>query len=242
VPFTASHPAAVLPLVGTRLPASALVIGSMVPDLPYFLPPVSGPTHSPLGIVTVDLVLGGAAWLVWHRLLAAPALAAAPRRLRGRIGPGPRRVRFPPAVAAALVIGSATHVAWDEFTHVDRWGTRHVPALAREWYGLAGYRWAQYASTVLGALAIVLWLRAWWRRTPEEAEPPGRVSPRWWLVPGVAGLAGAAMGAAGAESVREGAFRIAVYGARGAAVAGLVLATAWHLRARSPFRSRSRGR
>jgi len=36
VPFTGSHPAAVLPLLRTPLPSAALVIGSLVPDLPYY--------------------------------------------------------------------------------------------------------------------------------------------------------------------------------------------------------------
>ena len=39
MPFTVSHVAAVLPVVGRseRLPAAALVIGSMAPDYPWFL-------------------------------------------------------------------------------------------------------------------------------------------------------------------------------------------------------------
>ncbi|MEE2045837.1 DUF4184 family protein, partial [Nocardiopsis tropica] len=38
MPFTLSHVAAVLPLARTRLPPAALVVGSVVPDLPYYLP------------------------------------------------------------------------------------------------------------------------------------------------------------------------------------------------------------
>lgn len=38
MPFTGSHPAAVLPLLRWGLIPSALVIGSMSPDLGYFLP------------------------------------------------------------------------------------------------------------------------------------------------------------------------------------------------------------
>ena len=38
MPFTGSHAAAVLPFARSRLPASALVIGSVAPDLPYYLP------------------------------------------------------------------------------------------------------------------------------------------------------------------------------------------------------------
>jgi hypothetical protein len=38
VPFTPSHAAAVLPFLRTPLTASALVIGSITPDLPFYLP------------------------------------------------------------------------------------------------------------------------------------------------------------------------------------------------------------
>ena len=38
MPFTGSHPAVVLPLLRIGMPASALVIGSLTPDLPYYLP------------------------------------------------------------------------------------------------------------------------------------------------------------------------------------------------------------
>src|SRR3954463_4591962 len=83
VPFTGSHPAAILPFLRTPLPASALVIGSMAPDLPYYLPFQPGLyTHTPQAIVTTDVLLGALAWGLWLGLLAEPALAAAPRALR----------------------------------------------------------------------------------------------------------------------------------------------------------------
>ena len=37
MPFTGSHPAAVLPLLRTSLPGSALVAGSLAPDVPFYL-------------------------------------------------------------------------------------------------------------------------------------------------------------------------------------------------------------
>ena len=86
MPFTGSHPAAVLPFLGTPLPASALVIGSMAPDFPYYLPfQPALYTHTALSIVTTDLLLGALAWAIWHGLLAAPAVSAAPRTLRARL-------------------------------------------------------------------------------------------------------------------------------------------------------------
>ena len=37
MPLTIAHPAAVLPFRHSRLPISALVIGSLAPDFEYFL-------------------------------------------------------------------------------------------------------------------------------------------------------------------------------------------------------------
>src|SRR4051794_40717619 len=142
MPFTGSPPAAVLPFLRSPLPASALVIGSMAPDLPFYLPlPQPYATHTWLAGVTTDLVLGLLVWVLWHGLLAEAALTTAPRalrsRLEGRVVPG-LAVRVSSArqvalLVAALLLGTATHLAWDEFTHPRRWGAEHIPALAQSW-------------------------------------------------------------------------------------------------------------
>ncbi|GAB6900969.1 DUF4184 family protein [Kineosporia succinea] len=180
MPFTGSHPAAVLPLLGTRLVPSALVIGSMTPDLVYYVPlpesarwPVSHHTHTVAGIFGLDLVLGLAAFVVWQALIAPLAVAVAPGALRDRLAALPVSLRHHVgsvnAVALVVVsqlIGTVTHVLWDEFTHPQRFGTRHVPWLA-QWHGpLEGYHWAQYGSGVFGLLAIGWVLARWWRSAP----------------------------------------------------------------------------
>ena len=238
VPFTACHPAAVLPVLRTGLPASALVIGSMAPDVPYYLPVSSGSqTHTAAGVVTVDLLLGGACWLVWHGLLAAPALVAAPvalqRRLEGRVETG-LAVRLASArraglVLLALAVGAGTHVLWDEFTHVGGWGTQHLPVLAEQWLDLPGYRWAQYASTVLGGLTLLAWYLRWWHRTPQARRADG---PRgWWpwLVLATAGTAVGAVAAARSDGSREAAFQAATRGGAAVAVTAVLLAAGWQL-------------
>src|SRR3982751_4122954 len=97
MPFTASHPAAVLPLIRLGLPPSALVIGSMGPDLPYFLPVGRGlETHTLVGLFTVDPLLGAVCLALWWALIGPLAAAVAPtagwRRLpvRSASGPGGR--------------------------------------------------------------------------------------------------------------------------------------------------------
>ena len=83
MPFTVSHVAAVLPMVGRsdRLPAAALVIGSMTPDYPWFLTRgrSSGLSHSLLGVVTVDLAAGLLAFVLWRRVAQAPVRDLVPR-------------------------------------------------------------------------------------------------------------------------------------------------------------------
>jgi len=238
VPFTGSHPAAVLTFPRTPLPPSALVLGSMAPDLPYYLPfPQAYATHTALAVVTSDLVLGGLAWALWHGLLVAPALATAPAplrtRLAGRVRPGLRpRIRSAREcllVVAALVLGAATHVLWDEWTHPRRWGTEHVPWLAQTWGLLPGYRWLQYASGVVGGAILLAWLVRWWRRTPPAATATGRAG-RWvWpVLIGIGGFAGAAAALA-APSLGSAGFDGARWAGGSMLAAGVLLATGWHV-------------
>jgi hypothetical protein len=82
MPFTGSHPVAVLPLLRTPMPASGLVVGSIAPDLPYYPPVVEWRTHTATAVVTTDLLIGILAWALWHSLLTRAALATAPAGLR----------------------------------------------------------------------------------------------------------------------------------------------------------------
>jgi hypothetical protein len=236
MPFTPSHAAAVLPLVRTPLPASALVVGSVAPDLPYYLPWTAGlVTHTALAVVSTDLVLGALIWVVWHAVLAAPAVAVAPSWLRARLAGVPLglrgRVSSPSAVgrvALALVAGSATHVLWDEFTHARRWGAEHVPVLAAVYGPLPGWAWAQQASGVLGAVVLLAWFVRWWRRAPVHGD---RRPVAWWPWVVVVGAGAVVGGAAALAAPRPGsaAFQGATWGGFGAGVSGLALAVGWHL-------------
>ncbi|MGY1821317.1 DUF4184 family protein [Geodermatophilus sp. SYSU D00079] len=240
MPFTPSHAAAVLPFLRTPLPASALVIGSMAPDLPFYLPfPVPWPTHTVLAVVTVDVLLGGLAWVVWHGLLAFPALAVAPAAVRARLTrlrPGLRaRVATAAAVAwtlLALVVGGATHLLWDEFTHARRWGPTHLPVLAEQWGLLPGYRWLQYLSGLAGGLVLLVWLARWWHRTPavRGADPPAA---RWvWPLLAAAGVVPGGVAALTASSIGEAIYAGATVGGGTALALAVVLALAWHARHR----------
>lgn len=175
MPFTAAHVAAVLPLVRRRpLVPAALVVGSMAPDLPYFLPLdlARWQTHRLSWAFTVTAAIGMVFWLVWERVLAAPAADCAPRWVRFRLpdvsasGPSltPGRLL---AGYASIVIGSLTHLAWDTFTHEGAHGVGLLPALEREIGVLPAYKWLQIASGGIGVLAVGWWCWRWLR----AAEP-----------------------------------------------------------------------
>lgn len=192
MPFTGSHPAAILPLVRLGLPASALVIGTMAPDLPYYLPTptTAAHTHTLAGALGADVVLGLCAFLVWHLVLVPPLVWAAPEGLQRRIPDHLRtgsmqRLRTPGYLwraCLALAIGALTHVAWDEFTDAGTWGTRLFPWLETTMLGLAIHRWFHLAGS-LGGLALLAWFLArWWRRAPTHgsADPIGPAV-RWGM-------------------------------------------------------------
>ena len=238
MPFTVSHVAVVLPLTRTPLPASALVIGSMVPDLPVHL--AQRPhqqTHSWSGLVGEDLVLGLIVWALWHALLAAPLLAAAPAAARARcadlavgLAARVRSVRHLALVVAGLLVGSALHVFLDSFTHVDRWGVEHVPALSVTYAGHAGYSWLQYGgSVVLLTVLVGVLARAW---LPSFAGA-GRAVHGLCAVLALAAVSGGLLGLADAANggdVRTVAYYAITRACGLLAATALLLALAWHLR------------
>jgi hypothetical protein len=134
VPFTLSHPAAVLLLSRPPLVASALVAGTMAPDLPYVLPQATsadwGPysdfnltyTHE-LGSGMIAGTLVALLLLVlYHQLLKRPLLALLPDAAAGRLIEVADRFRWTAARRAAWIIVSAvtgvlTHLIWDALVH-----------------------------------------------------------------------------------------------------------------------------
>lgn len=174
MPFTLSHAAAVLPGLrrnGTArgpLVASALVAGSFAPDMTYFAATAfpdamafGDVTHSPAGIVTADVLITAVLVGLWLTV-REPLVALLPARWRGRVYGlvvGRRwRNRRPAALAAwfflSAVLGATTHVVWDSFTHLDRWGTRAIPFLGEIVAGFPVYLYAQYGGSALALLLL----------------------------------------------------------------------------------------
>ncbi|WP_165958852.1 DUF4184 family protein [Actinomadura sp. KC345] len=169
MPFTLSHPAAVLPFARRPLVPSALVIGSLTPDVPYYLyiSGVRDMTHRPLGVVTVDVAIGLVVFAVWHLLAKRPLAALAPDRLRERLPvSAPVSWRW---VVPSLAIGAASHVLWDAFTHAG--AAEVLPWLAEFVGGITLYMWLQVGSGAAGLAVIAMWLARWVRTAPPVPVP-----------------------------------------------------------------------
>lgn len=242
MPFTPAHVAAVLPLRGRwGLPFAALAAGSMSPDLPYFLPfsLSRASTHGIWGIATWDLLFGLVLWFAWR--WASPALHdMAPgiirRRWRITSGTGFRWWMVP----LAVMIGSATHVLWDSFTHSGYPGAS-IDVLSAVYPSpigpMLGYKWLQYISGAAG-LAIVAWVGL---RQPVRATSARRLPLLAGIAPAVF-LAGALLGVAfrlGAMEAPAGRIDLVILSVvssiSGAGLALVVLCTIHALVARSHY-------
>ncbi|MER7621369.1 DUF4184 family protein [Streptomyces sp. NPDC126503] len=197
MPFTLSHAAAVLPAMRRNgvargpLVASALVTGSFAPDMTYFAATAvpeamvfGDVTHSPAGIVTVDVLIAAVLVTLWLAV-REPLAALLPEQWRGRVYGAVRgavwRERRPVALAGwfalSAALGATTHVVWDTFTHVDRWGTRTIPFLGEVVAGFPVYTYAQYGGSAL-ALGVLGWFAVrLLREAPELPLPAGVAVP-----------------------------------------------------------------
>ncbi|MFL5381404.1 MAG: DUF4184 family protein [Longimicrobiaceae bacterium] len=184
MPITPAHAAAAWPLhaIARRLPLAALVIGTFAPDLEYALRlrPVGKFGHSPLGLVVFCIPVTLLLFWGWRALVRpalAPLLPAGLRRALEAPEPGRRTDLVPLAVIAAL-LGAASHVFWDGFTHQTGWAVALIPllSLSSSQLQLQWFTVAQYASSVFGMLVIAAWIALAWFRVPaaERAFAPGQ--------------------------------------------------------------------
>lgn len=169
MPFTFAHPAAVLPLKKfcPRLNLPALIVGSITPDLGYYMHnwmwSVSG--HSFHGSLTFDVPAGLILLSVFYlsvrsiaRLLPYPH-----REACSEVCPAIRLPSISALLIASLsiLIGAWTHIIWDGFTHANGWCVREFAALTPTVFTIYGYNitvWQclQQASSILG-LALLAW-------------------------------------------------------------------------------------
>lgn len=192
MPLTIAHPAAVIPIqrVFQRWAVpSALVIGSLIPDLAYVLPiGVSrAESHSVGALFWFCLPVGCTLYVVFHLLLKRPLLSLLPAVLARRLSSVSGEDQRLPArswftVSTSLLLGAASHDAWDAFTHEGTWAVRTLEFLQVELFSVGSYRVfvykaLQHVSTVIGILGISCWTFYWLRGAPVGSEPTVSLAP-----------------------------------------------------------------
>lgn len=215
MPFTASHAIVAIPFARTPLPAGAVAIGAMAPDLPLFFPWVTEYrlTHGVPSLLWTAVPIALVPYAVWRLVIRPAASGLLPARLARALPIGWDRVRAadarrsPVVVAvltlAAAIIGVATHVFWDGFAHRGRFGVDWLPVLGEVWGPLDGTQWLQYGSSVLGLTVIAGWAAVEVRRRP-AAERVDRPAVRIIRVVAWAASAVALLAATAVAVARDG--------------------------------------
>lgn len=225
MPWTVSHAAAVLPFrrwCPARLSFGALVVGSMVPDLGYYLglTAIARFAHTVPGLVAVDLPAGllviavlGLMRELLAVLLPQPHRDALRETLEFLAGtPGWRRAAI---LAGSVVLGAATHAAWDSFTHAGSLPVTRFDWLRSELFAIGSWRvpaynCLQHASTLFGIVALAIAYRSWLKaRHAAQARPASsREAARWWILGGIAAAGALATAAWVAAGLRSGAMNV----------------------------------
>jgi len=169
MPFTFAHPAAIFPFYKRwRIfnSLSALTIGSMAPDMSYFLPfHISRhATHSPYALLWFCLPVGLAVYLLFHVLLKRPIWFLLPSSLRlpmQDIALRNRNWHFRGIlhISIAILVGAITHISWDLFTHRSTVTGTYLPFLNELVFSMFGrpfrvYNILQHMSTLCGFVVI----------------------------------------------------------------------------------------
>lgn len=183
--FTLSHMAAALPFYRCHRWVSfeALLIGTMLPDLPYFLNSdvmVGQQSHQWLGLLTYCLPWGLAAFALWFWLCRPAALALIQpwcnvRSVRQAVIL-PHDVQYPFGlwlasnlkqyglfwlkVMAGLMLGAMTHLLWDGTTHPDGFiamyiGWLQYPVNVSYLGQMPVARLLQYLTSILGLCLLI---------------------------------------------------------------------------------------
>jgi hypothetical protein len=171
MPFTFAHPAIVLPL--TYLPKrwyslTGLIAGSLTPDFEYFIrmKVTSIYSHTIDSLFWFDLPVGIVLAFLFHNIVRDTLFdnLHATLRLRFQIfkqckwNNHFRRNWI--VVILSILLGAASHVLWDSFTHEHGYFVQSIPILTAT-VELASlqvpvFKFLQHGSTVIGLIIIIL--------------------------------------------------------------------------------------
>ncbi len=174
MPFTAAHPAIVLPFLKVRyLSATALVIGSTAPDFEYFFKMAVNSRHSHEvgGLLYFDLPVTFLLGWLFHFIVKKNLIGNLPvflqRRLQDLLHVKTSTILFERGIvyAYSAVMGAASHIFWDGFTHNNTYFTNTMSVYRGTFIPYGGVRYPlfyalQYISTIVGLIVVTVYLIA----------------------------------------------------------------------------------
>jgi hypothetical protein len=192
MPWTFAHPLAILPLrrlAPQRFNLLALVIGSIAPDLGYYVFAFDLATlaHQWPGLVLVCLPLG---WVIFmflrlmqtHFIYLLPQIQrqALQAHLSESLGLSVSQMIW---ISLSLLLGAMTHIVWDAFTHVSGFAVAYFDVL-REPVEIAGFHTRvfhllQHLSTLIGVGGLAYCYWQWLRKLPHIVILEPRESDQW---------------------------------------------------------------
>lgn len=193
MPFTFSHPAIVLPL--TFLPKkwfslTGLIIGSLIPDFEYFLRMriKSNYSHTIDGLFWFDLPIGILLAFIFHSIVRNTLINNLPILFKSRFSVFKsfewnkyfRRNWL--VVIISMLIGAASHIFLDSFTHDQGYFVQNIPELQQS-VSLFGrqvpiLKILQHSSTLLGGLVIAFAIY----KLPANKFEKGNSSIKYWVI------------------------------------------------------------
>lgn len=173
MPFTFSHPAAVLPINNrfkSKFSLTGLALGSMAPDFEYFIrfTPFSTYGHHVLGFFILNLPLCFLLAYLFHDVLKNPLILHMPKpidKLFSRFLYRPWNsgsIKKVLTFVYSALLGMLTHVVWDSFTHAEGVMVELIPILSAKifpfGYSIPIFKLLQHGSSIIGILVILAYL------------------------------------------------------------------------------------
>ena len=193
MPLTFAHPAIILPLpfLNKRwFSLTGLIIGSMIPDFEYFIRMriQSIYSHTLAGIFWFDLPLALLISFIFHNKVKNLLFQNSPYCLQSRL------LIFTTfnwnnyfkqnwiVVIFSILIGTASHLLWDSFTHDSGYFVNHIATLQNSVYlfgiDIPILKIAQHLSTFLGGVIIFFAIF----KLPKNVISRNPVNKNYWFV------------------------------------------------------------
>lgn len=191
MPFTFSHPAAILPFSRLKpnwFSLTSLIFGSLSPDFEYFLrmEMYGNYSHTLQGVFFFNLPLVLLLSFVYHNIVRDNLIENLPVFLSTRLTNFTDfdwNNYFKKNVIIILVsalIGVASHIIWDAFTHADGYFVENIRGLKSVFHiggvRLQVFKVLQHFSSLMGAIVVVLWVM----KIPQNTETVLRKLTNYW--------------------------------------------------------------